>query len=63
MGLILIGIFWFITGLSGFLFWWSKDYTTSSSFTTGTFLAGIACGPFAWLIGWFIHGKFWNKYY
>lgn len=54
--LILLLILWYLIGLGGFLFWFSKDWDIKLD----ALLLGMVCavvGPFTWILGWFIHGE------
>lgn len=54
--IMLIAVVWIALGLSGFLFWWTREY----DFTTkdiGFAVLMSFLGPIGWLAGWDIHGK------
>jgi len=52
---IIILLIWLILGASGFIFWWTKDNDFVVADVPITLFAMFA-GPFAWAIGFFIHG-------
>lgn len=49
-------IMWYVIGVVGFLFWWTieNDFTTDDVPVAAA--AGLI-GPFAWFVGFNIHGK------
>lgn len=56
MMLLALAIFcWFVSGVSAFIFWWTAqhDFTTEE---IGTALLMGIVGPFAFWIGWMVHG-------
>lgn len=52
----LILVLWYTTGVIGFVFWWTTDYDFTSEQLGMAFGCGLT-GPFAWVIGWGIHGN------
>lgn len=57
MLILIIGIAaaWYLTGVSGFLFWYTSEY----DFTSEDVLLAVAVGligPISWVAGWLIHG-------
>jgi hypothetical protein len=52
---ILVLVSWYILGISGFIFWWTKEHDLD----TGAMGAGLLfalIGPLTWIVGWFVHG-------
>lgn len=56
MVFIICFIFWFILGVSGFIFWWTAQHNLTIGELMFSVLPGITLGPFAWIVGYFIHG-------
>ncbi len=53
--IILICIAWYIIGIAGFIFWWTKDWDFGYSDIATAVFTGFM-GPLTWLIGMAIHG-------
>lgn len=48
---------WFVSGLAGFAFWWTReDDLTAAQLPIG-FISALTMGPITWIIGGLIHGK------
>lgn len=56
----IIIIVWFLSGISGFIFWWTTEWDLTMNELPTIFLISFT-GPLAWIIGLFIHGKGSNK--
>lgn len=56
MTITLIAIAWFALGVASFIYWWTKDHDFNLSIIPVAVLAGTI-GPFAWPLGWIIHGE------
>jgi hypothetical protein len=54
--IILTCILWWLIGMAGFIFWWTKDDDLDSNTLLFSFFVGLS-GPLTWLIGFFIHGS------
>ena len=55
--IVIVGILgWVVSGIAGFVFWWTKDHNLT---TADLPLVALSCftGPLNWLIGWSIHGN------
>lgn len=52
-----ITILWWLSGVAGFVFWWTKEYplTLKASEILLCVFVGII-GPFSWILGAAIHG-------
>lgn len=47
---------WWVVGVAGFVFWWTKDYDLELVDVLLGFGAGVA-GPISWMFGYSIHGR------
>lgn len=47
---------WYVLGVSGWIYWWTKDYDVELLDVFVALLSGFS-GPLAWIGGWRIHGK------
>lgn len=56
MEILLIFLIWYIAGITGFIFWWTKEYNLTTNDLFICFWAGTL-GIFSWFIGWRIHGE------
>lgn len=54
--LILIILTWLLSGIISFIYWWTRDYDYKSSEIFTSLFAGLL-GPFAFILGYTIHGK------
>jgi hypothetical protein len=54
MIMLLLAALWWIAGMSGFYYWWTKDYDLESSQLLVFFLAGLV-GPASWVVGYSLH--------
>jgi hypothetical protein len=54
--LVLILIFWYITGLAGFIFHWTSDYDLTTDEIPMMLFSAII-GPLTYPLGAYIHGK------
>ena len=55
--IILLYVTWYLFGVWGFIFWWTKNYDFEVSSLMTAILVGF-CGPFAWGLGYLIQGGF-----
>lgn len=53
---LLIILAWYVSGVCGFLYWWTKDYDFTDEHVLTAIVAGIL-GPLSLLFGLIIHGK------
>ena len=53
---IVLTITWYIVGVTGFLYWGTKDYKLSKTDLLFSLVVGVS-GPLAWIIGHRIHNK------
>lgn len=53
---ILLGIVWGSIGCGGFAYWWTSECLFTREEIAVLMLAAVL-GPFAWIIGSFIHGR------
>ena len=58
MLILIIGIAaaWYLTGVSGFLYWYTSEYDFTSEEVLLAVTVGII-GPISWVAGWLIHGE------
>ena len=49
-------IVWWGLGVTGFVYWWTKEYDLTLTECFGAFFCGVL-GPIAWIVGKGIHGK------
>lgn len=54
--IIILCILWYVIGVSGFIFWWTREFDFENRDIPMSLMIGIV-GIFSWIIGWFIHGK------
>lgn len=54
--IITAAILWSLIGMSGFAFWWTKDYDLSAS-ELPIMICSAVMGPISWVLGYFIHSK------
>ena len=54
--IIILCMVYYVSGISGFIYWWTTDYDLDLIKFLFSFYLGLA-GPFTWLAGWCIHGK------
>jgi len=47
-------ICWWVAGMLGFRFWWTTSYPIQEAPMEARIMTGLL-GPFAWIIGYFIH--------
>lgn len=50
-----LGIIWYAIGVSGFVYWWTKDYDLTLDEAMLALFVGLM-GPFTWILGATIHG-------
>lgn len=57
MEILLGAVAWFVFGLLGFIYWWTKELSLDvGDLVFGSiFVAWL--GPLSWIGGYFIHGK------
>ncbi len=55
--IITIIIIWYLIGLYGFKYWWTKDYDLMVKDLFSMMIIGIA-GPMSFIIGYIVHGDF-----
>lgn len=55
MILILALAAWFALGISGFRYWWTKDFGNLEGAILGLQCFVCLLGPLSWVIGYFIH--------
>ena len=60
LNLIVIMLIWWVVGVAGFIFWWSKDWELEKSDLIFGIFIGLM-GPLTWVAGWFLHGTGYNK--
>ena len=46
---------WWVIGVAGFVFWWTSQFDFTVGETGFAAFVGLS-GPFAWIIGYVIHG-------
>lgn len=61
MTFLLYLLLWWLTGVAGFIFWWTKEHDLRAPDLALSFFAGLI-GIFSWFVGWCIHGDM-NKTY
>jgi hypothetical protein len=54
--IILTCVLWWLIGVAGFIFWWTKDDDLYFNTLLLGFFVGLS-GPLTWLIGFFIHAS------
>ena len=54
--IILGAALWFIVGILSFTNWWTSEFDLTTNQLFLIFVSGIF-GPFAFLIGWMVHGS------
>jgi hypothetical protein len=47
---------WYVCGLAGFIYWWTREFPLTWRRIPLMLLCG-SMGPLTWLVGWNIHGK------
>lgn len=47
---------WWISGVAAFIFWWTKDWDLKVSDLVSALLLGLMLGPFAFIVGFLVHG-------
>jgi hypothetical protein len=47
---------WWLSGMAGFVFWWTREWAMEPFEYLVAVMAGIL-GPFSWLVGYGIHGR------
>lgn len=47
---------WWVVGVAGFVFWWTKDYNLELVDVLLGCVVGTV-GPISWVFGYFIHGQ------
>lgn len=52
--MLIVLALWWLTGIAGFVFWWTKDFDLRIGSALGSLLFGTM-GPLAWLVGYFAH--------
>jgi hypothetical protein len=52
--IILLCVSWWLSGMAGFIFWWTSDYDFTAGEIFICILSGFA-GPIAWIMGYFLH--------
>lgn len=53
--LTLLIIVWFVIGVFGVIFWWTKEMDFTTNEIPLAAFGGIL-GPASWIIGWMVHG-------
>jgi hypothetical protein len=48
---------WFLSGISGFIYWWTTEYDLGLSDAIFAVCVMSWLGPLMWGIGWTVHGK------
>ncbi len=61
LNLIVIMLTWWVVGVAGFVFWWSKEFKLEVEDLMASIFIGGILGPLAWIAGWFLHGSGYNK--
>jgi len=56
MIILLMVVGWYVSGVASFIFWWTRDYDLALGDAVFGLFVGAA-GPFAWGIGWVVHGR------
>jgi len=51
---ILIALAWYVSGVWGFIYWWTSEYDLEIPELLMAILWGL-CGPLSWFVGWFVH--------
>jgi hypothetical protein len=54
--IVLSSIFWVVSGIWGFIYWWTPEYDLRLK-DLELFLVSGLLGPFSWWAGYDIHGK------
>lgn len=52
----LVIVIWYLIGVGSFVFWWTRDEDLTTNDVGMALLAGLI-GPFAFVVGWTIHGN------
>lgn len=55
MTIILVIIIWFLSGCSGFAYWWTRDFKLKVTDLWLMALVGICLGVSSWVVGWILH--------
>jgi len=55
---IMFWIIWYMLGVAGFIYWWTKDNCLSLLTLLVALTAFGLAGPITWPMGWLIHGDF-----
>lgn len=53
---IILFIIWYVLGVISFIYWWTTEFDLCKKALGVGLFAGII-GPFAFILGWSIHGK------
>jgi hypothetical protein len=53
-------IFWYLSGVFSFIYWWRKEYDITLKELILVLIIGLE-GPFAFIVGWAIHGAPYSK--
>ena len=48
---------WYISGVAGVIFWWTKDFDFDTDDRAAAAFLGLF-GPITWVLGIFVHGSF-----
>lgn len=51
-------LLWYVVGVAGFVFWWTRDYDLTTHHIVNACLAGVM-GPISFVVGFLIHGESW----
>lgn len=54
--LFITAVLWYISGVASFIYWWTTDRDLETSTLWLMLLVGV-CGPFAFPMGYLVHGK------
>jgi hypothetical protein len=54
--MIILIVLWLVSGISGFIYWWTEEFDFTSEELSEACLVSIL-GPFSWFVGRSIHGK------
>lgn len=52
--IVILGVLWWLTGMSGFIYWWTKDHDLDITDAIIGAMVSVV-GPLSWPFGWYIH--------
>ena len=54
---VVAGLLWYASGISGFIYWWTRQHDLEVADLAFSFFVGFFLGPLTWWpIGWLMHG-------